>query len=331
VVGEVTGIRVVLLSETNSKFGAPVLRRLMEYPGVEVVGVLTRAPGVLCDYYLDDPDPVDIAELAEAAGLPVLRPVRVNDPDVVDRLRSLAPDFLFIANYRQILRAPILSVPAVGTVNLHPGPLPRYAGLAPFFWMAKNGEREGGTSMVWTTTEIDGGPLIAQRKVVLNGTETAARIMDLHFQASWQLMDDVLPSMVVGSFQVIPQDDGERTYFGQPQAADTTIDWTESTETILRTVRASSAMAGAAAVTASGSTFQVLKAEALEEQTTAGMTGKPAKPGELRLFDHGRPAVRSGDGWVKLVSISLTDDTPHDERLTVRNLPALLGALDLGA
>ncbi|WP_157440413.1 methionyl-tRNA formyltransferase [Actinokineospora inagensis] len=321
-----TPTRIVLLTETNSKFGAPVLRRLVEYPGVEVVAVVTREPGVLCEYYADDPDPVDVAESAAAAGIPVLRPAKVNDPELVERLRELAPDYLMIANYRLILREPVLAVPARGTVNLHPGPLPRYAGLAPFFWMAKNGERAGGTSMVWTTPEIDGGPLVAQRRVVLNGTETARRIMDLHFQASWQLLDDVLPALITGAVELTDQDGAARTYFGKPRAQDRTLDWDEPVEAVLRTVRACSAEVGALAVTSSGSTFRVLSAEAMP-----GHAEDLGDPGELRVFGHGVLAIRAADGWLAVTSLGLGADSEPEERLTVTNVPALLDALDLGA
>ena len=48
-----------------------------------------------------------------------------------------------------------------------------YAGLAPFFWMAKNGEREGGASVLLAKPLVDAGPLLAQKAISLAGTETA--------------------------------------------------------------------------------------------------------------------------------------------------------------
>ncbi len=50
--GQMSPKRFVLFTETNSKYGAPVLRRLLEYPGTEVVALVVREPGVLCEYYV---------------------------------------------------------------------------------------------------------------------------------------------------------------------------------------------------------------------------------------------------------------------------------------
>jgi methionyl-tRNA formyltransferase len=294
-VGEVTATRVVLLSEVNSKFGAPVLAELLRCRDVEVAGLVTSPPGRLCDYYIDEPDPVDLAAQATVTGVPVLRPQRVNDPACVEQIARLRPDYLLIANYQQILRQELLDVPRVGTVNFHPSPLPRYAGLAPFFWMAKHGEHDGGVSAVLTTTEIDGGPLLAQRPVPMTGTETAGEIRDLHFRASWQLLRELLPDLVAERLSPCPQDASARTYFGHPRDEDYTIDWEQDVETVLRTIRASLPHPGAVAVTASGQVFRILGAE-------PGGAAAPgyAGPGAVDLAPGARPRVRAADGWVTL-------------------------------
>ena len=251
--------RIVLLSEANSKFGAPVLQRLLDHPAIDLVAVVTRPPGVLCDYYVDEPNPVDLAELGAAAGVPVLRPADVNRPEVVKQIRGLRPDYFVIANYQQIIGKPLLALPAVAAVNFHPSPLPRYAGLAPFFWMAKNGERHGGVSATLTGTGIDDGPLLAQHQLPLDGTETAAEIRDSHFQASWNLVDEVLPSLVDRSFHAVAQDLRARSYYGRPAARDYEAELADSTRTVMSTVRAAP-RPGATLCTTGGARLTVLDA-----------------------------------------------------------------------
>ncbi len=96
--------RVVLFSEINSKFGMPFFEDLAIHPDIDVVAVVTSPEGRLCDYYVGEPDPADIADRARWLGVPVLRPKRVNDRAVVAALRAAAPDYLVIANYQQIFR-----------------------------------------------------------------------------------------------------------------------------------------------------------------------------------------------------------------------------------
>lgn len=205
-----------MFSEANSKFGAPILMRLLADSETEVRAVVTRHPGHLCDYYVGEPDAVDLARLARDAAVKVLQPADVNSPDIVSQLRDAEPDYLIVANYQQILRSELLRVPSVTTVNFHPSPLPRYAGLAPFYWMAENHERQGGVSAVQMTDGLDDGPIVAQQLLSLRGDESAAQIRQSHFEASWRLFDLVLSTLHDRSYRTVPQDAAQRTYYGKP-------------------------------------------------------------------------------------------------------------------
>jgi methionyl-tRNA formyltransferase len=215
-----TKTSIVLFSETNSAFGEPILRRLLAAEDVELAAVVVREPGHLCDYYLNDPVQVDLAAIAEAAGVRVLRPARVNAPPVIAQLRALQPDFFVVANYQQILRDLLLSVPAVDTVNFHPSPLPRYAGLAPFYWMSVNHETTGGVTAVKMTRGLDDGPILAQQLLRLTGWETPEEIRASHFEASWRLFDLVLPTLVDRTYCCVAQDLRMRSYYSNPPKSD---------------------------------------------------------------------------------------------------------------
>lgn len=291
--GEVT--RVVLLSEVNSKFGAPILARLLEHPRVTVAALVTSPAGRLCDYYLDEPEPVDLAAMGADAGVPVMRPPKVNRDTLIAQVAAQRPDYFIIGNYQQILGERLLGVPEIGTVNFHPSPLPRYAGLAPFFWMAKHNERHGGVSAVWTTAGIDAGPLVAQRPLPMSGTETSAEIRRRHFEASWTLFDEVLPTLIDRSYRLTPQDPSQRTYYGHPEDTDRQVDLTASTSQVLGTIRACAPSPGADVHTRAGRTVRVLDAEPIDR---VPMVPEP-RPGELYRAD--RDLVgRTADGWLRL-------------------------------
>jgi methionyl-tRNA formyltransferase len=219
----VTKTSIVLFSETNSAFGEPILQRLLAAEGIELAAVVVREPGHLCDYYLKDPVQVDLAATAEAAGVRVLRPARVNAPPVIAELRKLQPDYFVVANYQQILKDLLLSVPTVDTINFHPSPLPRYAGLAPFYWMSVNHETAGGVSAVKMTRGLDDGPILAQQLLRLTGRETPEQIRASHFEASWRLFDLVLPTLIDRTYCCVAQNLESRTYYSNPpkhEAAD---------------------------------------------------------------------------------------------------------------
>jgi methionyl-tRNA formyltransferase len=297
-VGEVRpSVSAVLLSEVNSKFGAPILGDLIGHPNVEVVGLVTQPEGQLCTYYLGEPDPVDLSEQAVRAEVTVLRPSNVNDDQVLAALRRLDPDYLIIANFQQILRQPILQLPRQAVVNFHPSPLPRYAGLAPFFWMALNGERAGGVSAIITTTGIDDGPILASRSIPLTGRETAGEIRDSHFIESRRLLHDVLPRLVARDLDATPQDLGRRTYFSRPSDADVRVEWRWSTERIMRVVRACSPEPGALGATDCG-IIRVHEARPWRSAVPA------AAPGRMAIGSSGGLFISCRDGWLQLVRIS---------------------------
>ena len=73
----------------------------------------------------------EIKKLALAAGIPVMQPNRIREPDAVQQLVGLAPQVLVVIAYGQILPRAVLDVPSVACLNLHASLLPKYRGAAP--------------------------------------------------------------------------------------------------------------------------------------------------------------------------------------------------------
>jgi methionyl-tRNA formyltransferase len=276
--------RIVLFSEVNSKFGWSFLLELLASAKVEVAALVTSPVGTLCPYYIDEPEPVDLVPAAQAAALPILRPQKVNAPESIAALAALGADYFLIANYQQIFGSELLGVPKLETLNFHPSPLPRYAGLAPFYWMAKHGEREGGVSAIVVNTAIDGGDIVLQIPVPMTGEETALEIRHRHFDLSIALLRIVLAMVEKGELPRVAQDLSRRSYFGRPSEDDCTIDWTADSDSILRTVRAAYPWPGAVTTTESGERWVI---RGLRPTRNLG-TGPLPQPGT---------AIARPDGW----------------------------------
>jgi methionyl-tRNA formyltransferase len=305
-------MQLVLFSEVNSKFGYPFLLELLQHPKVNVTALVTSPVDKLCSYYVQEPDAVDLVETAEQNGIRVYRPADVNGDEVIEELAHLQADFFLIANYQQILKEPLLAVPAQGTLNFHPSPLPRYAGLAPFFWMAKNGEQNGGVSCIQVEPKIDSGPLVAQLPVPLRGDETALEIRDRHFAESLSLLQQVLDSMCAGTLDAVPQDMSKRTYYSKVKERDLLIDWQHDSETVLRTIRAGYRYPGAFTMTEDGGRLVILSADhalpmTLDEAGTFA-------PGTIKQTADG-VHVATRDGWIQIHSIEI-----DGEEIAVKSL-----------
>jgi methionyl-tRNA formyltransferase len=112
-------------------FAVPSLRRLVEV-GHEVAGVVTQP---------DRPAgrgkrlrKSAVKQVAEEACIPVIQPVKIQEPGVVGHLRELKPEVLVVVAFGQILPRSILEIPPKGCLNVHASLLPKYRGPAPIPW-----------------------------------------------------------------------------------------------------------------------------------------------------------------------------------------------------
>ncbi|GGZ44148.1 methionyl-tRNA formyltransferase [Streptomyces inusitatus] len=290
-------IRVVLFSEVNSKLGAPFLDMLHGHPLVNLVAVVTSPVDRLCDYFTADTEQVDLEQRGKNLGVPVLRPEKVNDPDFVRRIRDLEPDYLIVGNFQRILKEDLLSTPKVTCVNFHPSALPRYAGLAPFYWMVRNGETDGAVTAIEMAAGLDTGPILTQHRTPLTGRETALELRTIQERANVLMLLDLIPRLVSGSFHRIPQDPSERTYFTRPSENEFRLDFAHSVHKVSCHIRAGYRNPGAFAETPGGDRVTILSAD---DTTPAGMGLEPA--GTVRRLENGL-FVACRDGWLRLLTV----------------------------
>src|SRR5438309_12085021 len=118
------------------------------------------------------PAPVKVA--AEELGLAVYQPERTRDPEAVERLRALAPDFLVVVAYGQLIPRSVLSIPRLGAINVHASILPRHRGAAPIARAILAGHRETGVSIMKMDEQLDHGPVLATASTPIGDRDDAA-------------------------------------------------------------------------------------------------------------------------------------------------------------
>ncbi len=102
-------------------------------------------------------------ELAREHGIPIVQTRNINSPETIKVLQSFHPDIIVSNNFQQIIRTEVLSIPAMGCVNMHPGLLPAYRGMMPFFWKMLHRKRQGGITLHFMDEGIDTGDIIVQK------------------------------------------------------------------------------------------------------------------------------------------------------------------------
>lgn len=103
-------------------------------------------------------------DLAVLKNLPHSVVQNMNDPSSLSQLADLKIDLLVVAICKNILKAETLGIPKYGAVNVHPSLLPQYRGPSPAFWALYHRETESGVTIHRMTTKIDQGDIVGQHR-----------------------------------------------------------------------------------------------------------------------------------------------------------------------
>ena len=141
-------IRIVFMGTPD--FAVESLKRLVE-GGYNIVGVVTST---------DKPagrglklQQSAVKKYALEAGLPVLQPEKLKDPDFLKDLCALDADLGIVIAFRMLPEV-VWSQPRLGTFNLHASLLPQYRGAAPINRAIMNGETLTGVTTFMLNSEI---------------------------------------------------------------------------------------------------------------------------------------------------------------------------------
>ncbi len=226
-------MRTVFLG--SGDIGVPVLRWLIDAPGVELAGVVTQP---------DRPagrglqlKACAIKELATSRGIPVLQPERVRAPEAIAAIASLRPEVLVVMAYGQILPQQLLDVPTLGALNLHASLLPRHRGAAPVHAAILAGDAKSGLTVMWMDAGLDTGDILLMKECDIAPEETAGTLHDKLAEMAPAALSEAFTLIQSGRAPRAKQDDALSTYAPKLTRALGQIDWTKSAEEISRIVR----------------------------------------------------------------------------------------------
>jgi methionyl-tRNA formyltransferase len=174
--------------------------------------------------------------LAELHAIPCLT-TDINLPENVERVRSLAPAFIFSFYYRTMIRAEVLAIPRLGALNLHGSYLPRYRGRVPVNWAVINGETETGATLHYMVEKPDAGDIVDQERVVIAFSDTARDVFGKVSDAAATVIARAWPLLRDGQAARVPMNLAEGTYCSGRTPADGLIDWTKSAVQIYNLIR----------------------------------------------------------------------------------------------
>jgi methionyl-tRNA formyltransferase len=181
--------------------------------------------------------PPPIKTLALNLNLPIVQPQSLKTEKFEDLVARLKPDFIAVVAFGQILTENILSLPRLGTINVHASLLPKYRGPAPINWAIINGEHETGITTMLMEKELDTGDILLTAKEPITAQDTALTLHDRLAAIGAKLLVKTLNAFTNDTIHPSPQDHSEATYAPMLKKSDGQLDWKKPAKTLELFVR----------------------------------------------------------------------------------------------
>jgi len=224
-------MKVLLVAEESA--GIRCLRQLVK-SGRELVGVVASpTPG--------DARVPSVWGVAQTLGLRCWPIECVKQAELARTLEGENLDVLLNIHSLRVIHESSLEAARYGGFNLHPGPLPRYAGLNAPSWAIYNGETCHSVTLHKMAAGIDTGPIVFESSFDITEADTGLSVMTKCVESGLPLVQRLLETLEQDpdSLPLVPQDLSRRRYFGREVPHAGRLCWEQPAERVVRFVCAS--------------------------------------------------------------------------------------------
>jgi methionyl-tRNA formyltransferase len=205
-------------------FAVPTLDALLASHH-QVVGVVTqpdRARG-RGQQVSDSP----VKARAAAAGVGILQPLRLKDPDFLDAFRAWNADLGVVAAYGRLLPQALLDLPPLGLLNVHASLLPAWRGASPIQRAILNGDAVSGVTIMRVVLALDAGAMLGRVEMPIEPHDTTGSLEQRLAVSGALLLREVVDRLGRGeTVDEEPQDDALATLAPKIEKQEGLIDWT---------------------------------------------------------------------------------------------------------
>lgn len=269
------------------------------------------------------PTPIGATAQTELSGVPLLKPLKCNVPEVVSEIRGWNADAWVVIAFGQKLGNALLE--GVFAINLHASILPRWRGAAPINAAIVAGDAHSGNSIITLADRMDAGEVLASSRSEIGASETAGELHDRLSVEGPELVLRVLREFREGRLVRRAQDESLVTLAPKLSRADGYVDFGDDAFTCARRINGLSPWPGVTMglVGADGKLIEALKlCRARVERDAAlnvqgrgagsesrGVSGCGIQPGTFLDVAQGVVACGSGS------TIRLIDVQPAGKRI----------------
>lgn len=215
-------LRIVFFG--SGAFGLPTLQHLARHHAVAAVVTQPDKPAGRGSRLT--PTPIGAWAAERLAGVPLLRPAKVNLPECVEQIRACSADAWVVIAFGQKLGQRLLADRFA--INLHASLLPRWRGAAPINASILAGDREVGNSVITLADRMDAGLVLGQSRRPLDPMTTAGQLHDTLAADGPALVEQVLLRHAAGEEWGDAQDEQLVTIAPKMSKADGVVDFADA-------------------------------------------------------------------------------------------------------
>lgn len=182
------------------------------------------------------PSPIKV--FATEHNIPVFQPKSIRkEPEIIQALRNLKPDFFVTFAFGQILSQEVLDIPKYETINLHVSLLPKYRGANPIQRAIINGDKQTGICTMITELGLDCGDICMTYPIDIPETMNCEELFNICASKSPELLEKTLLGIANGTLKPQAQCEDGLCYANKLTKEECKIDWTKSAREIHNLVR----------------------------------------------------------------------------------------------
>ena len=242
--------------------------------------------------------PSPIKKFAFEHDIKIFQPKSIRkEPEIIEALKELEPDFFVTFAFGQILSQEVLDIPKYETINLHVSLLPKYRGANPIQRAIINGDKKTGICTMITELGLDCGDICMKYPIEITKNMNCVELFELCASNSPELLEKTLIGIKDGTLKPTPQCEDGVCFADKLKKEECKIDWAKSADEIHNLVRGVYKCPGAF-FEYNGKIIKVLETEPLETTNDNGV-----QIGEFANFSKQGIDVKTGNGYLRLIKI----------------------------
>lgn len=283
-------LRIVFMG--SPEFALPSLQALIQSPH-EIVAVVSGADKRR--NRRGKPEPTPVKALAQRHKLKIIDGEQPKSAAFEHELKTLGAIDLFVVVAFKILPTNILTLPKIGSINLHASLLPKYRGAAPIHWAVIHGEKTTGNTVFLLNETVDTGKIIAQETIEIGENETTGSVYERLMKKGAPLVLSAMHDLEMGTAHLKEQDERLATPAPKLFPEQCEIDFNDSAEQIHNRIRGLNPFPGA---------WAMLDGERVKLHVAQRNSGFDLQPGQLR-FTAENVLVGTGEGNLALLELQM--------------------------